>query len=372
MPRHRGFNLDRFTFGIPHRLFVQYFSQLQRSTDAEPFSFPDEEAMTAWLKDPENAEPSGMVLEEWQRINDICVHGGRHLLRAYDRSPVPYDDEQPLEALAMRLFLDDRSSFDYAWSYYVLQSGATTRVSQYHFPAGEMEFSNDDARSLEWFLKSMFHQQKMGPNCIVQVNRDEDGVVVLVSRGAYMRTFMRWREANVVFETFRPAIEDVMIYEPQDQRLSVRPGFNRDRDLYVRGIARFLAGDQDLGAAALNEPVFDLSPIASGKFDYRGDPNISRVVLREAELTMQVLGKTSLIIRADDVVRTLKEDLPELSLRRGDLRRVKLLFEVRSPQHGRGYPMAVEIEPPVYSDFSVKAHARYIDEYLRNQGVKLT
>jgi hypothetical protein len=212
----------------------------------------------------------------------------------------------------------------------------------------------------------------MGPNCLVRINRDEDGVLILVSRGAYMRTFMRWRGANVVFETFRPAIEDVMIYEPEHQRLSVRPGFNRDRDLYVRGIARFLADDQDLGDLALKEPVFDLSPIANGRFDYEGDSRIRRVVLREAELTMQVLGKASLIIRSDDVVRTLREDLPELSLRRGQLHRVRLFFEIRSAEQGRSYPVAIEIEPPVYSDFSVKAHARYVDDYLRTQGVKLT
>ena len=210
-----------------------------------------------------------MVLEEWHRINDICVHGGRHLVRAYDRSHLTCDDERPLEELAMRLFLEDRAAFDYAWSYYVLHS-ANARVSQYHFAAGDLEFSAQDAASLESFLKEMFHQQKMGANCQVRVNRDENGVVVLVSRGAYLRTFMRWKAANVVFETFRPAIEDVMIYEPHAERLSVRPGFNRDRDLYVRGIARFLAGDQDLADAALREPVFDLGPIANGKFDLQG------------------------------------------------------------------------------------------------------
>lgn len=113
MPRHRGFTLDRFTFGIPFELIERYFSQLQPESDAPPLTFPDEAAMKDWLNAPENAEASGVVLEEWHRINDICVHGGHHLIRAYDRSPVPLDDERPLEELAMRLFLEDRESFDY-------------------------------------------------------------------------------------------------------------------------------------------------------------------------------------------------------------------------------------------------------------------
>ncbi len=371
MPRHRGFNLDRFTFGIPFEILQQYFAQLQPGrTDDGRLSFDDPLAMKDWLNAPENGEASGIVLEEWHRINDICVHGGRHLLRAYERSPIPCDQERAIEELAMRLFLEDRPSFDYAWGYYVLHA-ANARVSQYRLPAGEMEFSTQDATDFEEFLSGMFKQQKMGPNCRVSVNRDESGVLVLVSRGTYMRTFMRWKGTEVSFETFRPAIEDVMIYEPEGSRLSIRAGFKRDRDLYVRGIARFLAGDQDLADAALKERLFDLTPFANGQFNYRGDGAIRRVVLREVELSLSVLGKGALVIKSDDVVRTLREDLPELSLTRGEIRRVRLFFEVREEIQGRSYPITFEIEPPAYSDFSVKAHAAHVDKYLRAQKVKL-
>lgn len=371
MPRHRGFNLGRFTFGIRLETLQHYFDQLQPAAAGDArLTFDAVDAMTDWLNAPENAEASGLVLEEWHRINDICVHGGFQLLRAYDRSDVPCDTDQPIEELAMRLFLEDRRAFDYAWSYYVLQTPGP-RVSQYRLRAGEMEFTTRDASDLEHFLGRMFQQQKMGANCHVRVNRDESAVLVLVSRGTHMRTVMRWKGADVTFETFRPVIEDVMIYEPDTSRLSVRAGFNRDRDLYVRSIARILAGNQDLADAALTERIFDLTPIATGAFNYKGDGAVRRVVLKEAEISISVLGKTALVIKSDDVMRTLRDDLPEISLTRGELRRVKLLFEIRPDAQGRMYRVSFEIEPPAFSEFSVKAHAAYIDRYLRAQKVKL-
>jgi hypothetical protein len=371
MPRHRGTNLERFIFSVPFELFLRYFEVLQGQTDPpQEWRFDSPDAMKEWLAAPDNAEASGVVVEEWNRVNDVCVHAGRHLLRAYDRSPVPCDQDRPLEELAMRLFLEDRKAFDYAWSYYLLQT-SKARVSQYRFPSGELEFSAKDEVDLETFLTDMFHQQKMGANCRVRVNRDNSGVIVLVSRGTYMRTVMRWKGTQVVFETFRPAIEDVMTYETAAQRLSVRPGFNRDRDLYVRAIARFLAGDQDMADRALKEPMFDLSPIRNDKFSYRGGGVIQRVVLREAELILPVLGKTVLIIKSNDVARTVKEDFPELALSRGDLRRVRLLFDVRPDPQGKTFSVVFEIEPPAFSDFSVKAQAAHIDRYLQEQGVKL-
>ena len=49
------------------------------------------------------------------------------------------------------------------------------------------------------FLAGMFEQQKKGAACRVRANKDQSGVIILVSRGAYMRTVMQWQGTRVVF-----------------------------------------------------------------------------------------------------------------------------------------------------------------------------
>lgn len=370
MPRHRGLNLKRFVFNVPFDLFQRYFEQLTVESDPNPWMFINVKAMETWLDAPENSEASGVVLEEWGRIFDVCVNKAVHLFRAYDRSSVACDQERPVEELAMRLFLEDREAFEYAWSYYLLHA-SQARVSQYRFPAGAIEPHPDQVQAMERYLARMFEQQKKGAACRLRVNKDSSGVIILVSRGAYMRTVMQWQGTRVVFRTFRPAVEDVMTYEPRAERLSVRPGFNRDRSLYVHAIARFLAEDEGVGEMALTNRVFSLENLRNGTFSYKGNDVIRRVSLREAHLQLPALGEPTLVIRSDDVVRTLDEDLHGISLNMGDLKRVKLLFEVQFGMNTKTQPVMFEIEPPGFSDLSLKSHSDHIEAYLRGQGVKL-
>ena len=370
MPRHRGLNLKRFTFNVPFDLFQQYFKQVTVEGDPNTPMFPDVKAMEAWLDASENREASGVVLEEWGRIFDICVHAGAHLFRAYERSKLPCDQDRPIEELAMRLFLEDQDAFEYAWSYYLLHA-SQARVSQYRFPAGELAPHPDQVHAMERFLSGMFEQQKKGAPCHVRVNNDESGVIILVSRGAYMRTVMQWQGTRVVFRTFRPAVEDVMTYEPDAERLNVRPGFNRDRPLYVHAIARFLAEDDTLADQALSDRVFSLERIQNGQFSYKGNDVIRRVALLEVHLHLLALGEPTLVIKSDDVVRTLREDLHGVSLSMGQLKRVKLLFELQLKLNARPEPVVFEIEPPGFSDLSLRRHNEHIEAYLRAHGVKL-
>jgi hypothetical protein len=229
----------------------------------------------------------------------------------------------------------------------------------------------DQVQAMERYLGRMFEQQKKGSACHVRANKDQSGVIILVSRGAYMRTVMQWQGTRVVFRTFRPAVEDVMTYEPGTERLNVRPGFNRDRALYVHAIAQFLAEDDKLADRALSDRVFSLESIQNGTFSYKGNDVIRRVALREAHLQLSALGEPTLVIKSDDVVRTLKEDLHGVNLGMGQLKRVKLRFDLQLNVNAKPEPVVFEIEPPGFSDLSLKRHSEHIEAYLRAQGVKL-
>ncbi len=134
MPKHRSLSLKTFVHSIPWDLFQRYFEDLlpgqvqHHSDDFLPeqslsdWSFLNEEVMEQFLGDSQNAEASGVILEQFRRINDIAVYGANLLVRAYQWAGVTLDSEQPVQELAMRLFLDHPDAFQYAWSRYLLYS----------------------------------------------------------------------------------------------------------------------------------------------------------------------------------------------------------------------------------------------------------
>ncbi len=111
MPKHRGLSLKKFVFAIPWNLFEQYFEQLKPGAKPNAWAFLNPDVLEEFLNDPENAEASPVILEDFQRINDLGGMQAGLLIRAYDRYQLPFDQEAAPQASAMWLFLNARESF---------------------------------------------------------------------------------------------------------------------------------------------------------------------------------------------------------------------------------------------------------------------
>ena len=370
MPKHRGLSLRKFVFAVPWDLFERYFAQLKPDAKPSAWAFLNPEVLEDFLNHPANAEASPTILEDFHRVNDL---GGTYfglLLRAYERSGLECDQELPPEALAMRLFLDDRDAFEYAWTMYLLLA-SPTRVYEYRFPAGRLIAGDEEISRMKANLQGWFANLKKGSQCEIKRFLDSDGLVIRVSRGSQLRTIARWRGNEVDFETFRPASEDILVYDPSASRLCIKCSVNRDREHYIHAFAQFIAGDTEMAEAALNEKVFSLEPIQSGSFDYGGYGPITRVSLVEAHIRLPLLGEPIFSVKCDNVVRALAESDSGLSLNSGRLLRVRMRFELRLEADKRPREINFEIEPPGYSSLVQNAYAKVIDGYLRDQGVKL-
>jgi hypothetical protein len=370
MPKHRGLSLRKLVYAVPWDLFERYFKQLQPETKPNPWAFLNAQVLEDFLSDPENVEASAVILEDFQRINDICGRYLGLLIRAYERADLTYDQERPPLELAMRLFLDAREAFEYAWTRYLFLA-PSGRLFDYRFPAGELAATDEQVARLQAFLRGWFASAKHGSQCEIARFKDLDSLLIRISRGLRLKTISRWRGNEVMFETFRPASEDVITYEPATSRLSIMASTSRDRERYVRGIAEHIAGDPSLADRAFAEKVFSLEPIQADTFDYTGGGVVSHVTLTEAHIKLRTLSEPVIIIKSDNVRRTLEEEIEGFSLQWGDLKRVKLLFELRLAGDKRPREVTLDIEPPGYSDLAQKAYAEVVAAYLKEQGVKL-
>ncbi len=370
MAKHRGLSLKKFIFEIPWYLIERYFAQLQPQATPTAWTFLNPHVLEQFLNDPENAEASPFILEDFQRINDLGGHSVRLLLRACERSGIECDREESSRAWAMRLFLDDREGFEYGWTLYLL-TAQPTKTYDYHFPAGPLQVNDEDIENLRSFLRGCFLAAKKGHQCRV-VRFDTDGqLLIRVSRGSYLKTVARWRGNEVEFETFRPASEDIIVYDPSRSRCSVKCANRREREQYLRGVAGLLAHTPALADEAITFPVFSLEPFRDGTFNYGGYGAVARVWLIEADLRLPTAWAPVLRIKVDDIMAALRDDLSFLRLDGGDLLRVKLRFRLQLESEKRPREVNVEIEPPGFSDLAQRAQAALIESYLRDQKVKL-
>jgi hypothetical protein len=369
MPKHRRLSLKRLIFAIPWDLFERYFSELNPQARPSPWAFLHAQVLEKFLYDPQN-EAGPAILEDFQRMNDMAGQHVGLLIHAFERAQLNYDQEQAAEAMAMRLFVDDRDAFEYAWSLYLFQA-VPSPVHEHRFPAGPLHPQNEDVERLKAYLSGWFSNSKKGEQCQIACFEDEEGLLIRISRGSYLRTVARWQGNEIDFETFRPASEDIIAYEAGASRLSVKCGVKRDREKYVRGFAEFIAGNAELADVALSERVFSLEPIRERTFEFGGAGPISRISLIEAHIKLPSLGEPVITVKSDNVLRTLAEDIPGISLDLGELVKVRMRFELRIEDEKRPREVSFEIAPPSSSELSQKTYARIIEEYLRDQGVKL-
>jgi len=365
MVKHRGLNLQKFIYALPWDLFEAYFKQLDARTKPNAWAWLNPGNLFQFLDDEQNAEASGVILEDFQRINDLGFYTP-FLLYAYERAGIAWPQDEPGEAGAMRLFLADKDAFEYAWTLYLLQTTPGRRC-EYYFPAGALEPTAERKEQLRANLSGWFSSIKRGDQCITSIYKDGTSLYVRIARGRHMKTDARWKGYEVTFETFRPASEDVLTYSSDRSLLTLFGGNRRDRERLIRSFAEYIAGNPDLADTALNTQVFSLEPFRKGTFSYGGNSAIRRVSLIEVDI-VDDLG-TLVTLKGPALFASLAAR--NLSLSTVEVKRVKLHFDIQAEGDRQASEVSVEVQPPVFSDLAQKRYATTIESYLRQQGVKL-
>ncbi len=381
MPKHRSLSLKTFVHSIPWDLFQRYFEDLlpgqvqHHSDDLAPerslsdWSFLNEEVMEQFLGDSQNAEASGVILEQFRRINDIAVYGANLLVQAYQWAGATLDSEQTVQELAMRMFLDYPDAFQYAWTRYLLFS-TDSMLTSYSLDVLRLDTSEERIGQFQLDLNRWFASQSKGSQCKVHCFQEEEATILNIQRGSYLRTVARWKGDRIEIETFRPATEDLLVYSPEKSALTIKASLTKEREFYLSTFSYHLAGDGGLAKLALETPMFSLEPMQRGQFDFNGNGAVTGIKIVRAKWQLDDPDSPELVIRSQDVLQTLRRRPAGISLGLGRLSAVTLRFEMKSDK-GRSEKVSFDIEPPARTNLAQKKYADIIEEYLKEQGVKL-
>jgi hypothetical protein len=366
MPPHRPLEIKTFATPIPPDLQERYFRHFDWDTPPKGWEFLNPDALEAFLSRSENANFGSVVTGEFRRMNDLCTRSMNLLVRGYNRAGIELPNDRTAQELAMRLFLDDREAFEYAWSRYLL-FGGSPKLSVYPLAISARPIDGSGIARFQEAMKRWFLGLAKG-DCNVRHFEDTDELVILVTRGSYMRTVACLNGNEAGFTTFRPASQDVLVYDRQLRQLTVKAGLLKERDRYLRAFAECIAGDETLADAARAAQVFTLAPLMDGTFDYAGNEVITGVDLVKIRVDLDSAENPQIEIRSDDVRRTI--DRYRLPAPEGSLTYARFRFRLNPPGE-RPKTVTFEIEPPSRTDLAQKQYSDLIEDYLAQQGVKL-
>ena len=368
MPRHRGLTLEKLVKAIDPELMERYFTEKLPSGTQLPLRFVmSPQAVGAFMDDPRNAGARDLVMEDFRTINDICEKAKNHVVRAYQQYGIPWNEDDCPENLAMRLFLDHKEAFDFAYTWFCYYQYSSA-MSFHHMP-GDFRLARKRIDMFRKEVKEHFRKLAKGKECIVIDYDEEDTAVILVKHGTYVRIVAYWKDDKIEMASFRPANEDVLLYDKAAGLLRIKASLQKDRDQYIKSFARCIMGDESLADREDRDTLYTLKPLQNGAFNWNGNEQISEILLTEAKLQLPGSTRPVISIGSGDVRKSLKESLRSISLDSGELTYARFRFTLKVD--GKKRKISFAISPPSRTDLTQKKYADIVSAYLKQQGVEL-
>jgi hypothetical protein len=200
---------------------------------------------------------------------------------------------------------------------------------------------------------------------------EEGKIYILVSHGSYRRSVPTWEGYEIKTLFYRPAIEDVLIYDKRAGTLSIKAPYVKEKENYIKLFTEVILEDGNQAKRPDRDATYTLEPLRNGTFSFAGNEEIADITL--LELKLELPGKSTrpvLRIKSRDVVKTLHDDLNgKISLETAKVVDAKFRFNLRV--NGRKRKITFVVTPPNVTNLHRKKYADVVGAYLRENGVKL-
>jgi len=370
MPRHRSLSLRRFIKAVDPFLVEEFFA---RSIPPEQpvgnlrgmgMTFEHVKNQLAGITDE---RLKGRIGEELRRINDIGERAMNILVRVTRSHDIEIDQNETPQQIAMRIFLKNHNAFEHAWALYSYYK-SESKVYEYCLACDDFVVDQSKLQAFAAEVKAFFIDQAKGEQCIVKHYDEADESVIMVTHGSFIKTVARWVADEVVIDSYRPAYEDVLLYDRCRSVLRIKAPLSKDREQYLKSLGNCVLGIPELSDIA-QKNVYTLSPLQDGTFSWDGSERITDIVPVEAHLKITGSTESTLIVKSVDVRKAFQEDFDELGFSFGELTYVRFRITVETDDGPE--TITFEIEPPGVSDLTRKKHYEIISAYLKENGVQL-
>jgi len=367
MAKHRSFKLDKFLKALDQGLRAKYFTKHNLTFPAD-INFNDDSLDKFWetITEAKRVE----IEEELHCINDTADQARDCLEQACREHNILKQDDETSETTAMRVFLKGDDAFALAFDaylYYVLSE----KLSHHKFQCGTANFGDGQFPQFKTAVEAYFKDCGKSDHCDIRHRQDGDKHILLIARGDFMRTHLVFdeKQGKPDIKSFRPAKEDMLVYNTTNKILSMSLSGRSDDDkkkyLEMFGVA-FL-GLTQIDDRTLNNSLVDIDPIKKRTFNFGGNEQIESVKLVEVNGKVGN-GGIRMILKSNDLANMQGYGIGKDG--NAEFVSVKLKFFIkRDGKKSKGY--VVDIWPPENSKIPQKKEKQIIETYLREQGVLL-
>jgi hypothetical protein len=371
VPRHRSLTLKKFISAINPDLVERYFVAHVPKDQLPPYFVGmgmKYDYVRHLLESLQDYRLKGVVHEDLRRINDIGEKAMSTLVRTTKRYGIQTSQDEKPQQLAMRLFLDYPDAFDYAWAWYCYYY-STSKVSQHCINCQGFSIETDKLNAFKEEVGTFFSDLAKGEECRVSHYEEGSEVVILVAHGSYIRTIARWEGGEVKTDSFRPAYEDILLYDKNRSILCIKASLEKDREQYIKSFTNAILANPLLAESPDRDKVYTLRPIQDDTFSWEGNEQITSIIPLEAKLKLRGSTEPVVEIKSKDLRQTFEHDLEGFDLGSGELVYMKFRFTIEVED--KPETVTFIIAPPDVTDLARKKHADVISAYLKENGVQL-
>ncbi len=367
MSKHRSFTLDKFINSVNDDLLKEYFQQ--RKLDYPTDQACDSEQVEKFLSSLCNDGLSKEIEEELHFINDIADKSRDYLEIAIKQYDIPVEENETSESTAMRVFLHSEEAFSLAYDHYlyVLYS---EKLTHHKFENVKAEFNEITISAFKQKVKDYFRESGKSENCDIRAYTEDKKYYFIIARGDFMRTHLVFEDSKVKIASYRPAQEDMIVFNERNLVLSlqVKGRADDDRKKYIELFGTTFLGLDKIDEDTFNNTLLVLEPIKNGSFNYGGNEYIEKVVLSEVKVKQRGAGPIRLIVGAQDVTRLFSRY--GLQYDSCEYVSVKLKFFIKR-EGKKSKALTVEIQPPGKTSLKERDGKKVVEDYLRENEILL-
>lgn len=372
MPAYRSLSLRRLITALNDSdttLLPRYFLRIMAAEQISPqLSAMDYDNIRGLLETINDERVREMIYEDFHRINDICEQKASLLVWASKLFQIQTSLDETIPALAMRLFLDYPQAFKHAWRIFSVYA-SSKKMSCHNLPCQSLQVDLEKLKDFENELKDYFSESAKGEECHIYFYDEDDQVILLVERGSYLHTLTHWEGREIKAKSYRPAEEDLLIYDRKNGQLYIQAPCPTDMEQYIQSFAKIFIGDPLLAERPDRDRVYTLDSILKDSCSWVGNEYIKSIVPVEGKLKIKGATEALVNIRSKDLRLTLEQDLNSYGLSFMEL--IDIKFRLIIENQGKKENITFEIAPPYVTGIPNKKHADIILTYLKDNGVLL-
>ncbi len=363
MVKHRSFKLEKFLRAADDAVLKEYFIKWEVPAP-EGMKFDGDEFESFW-KSIEDEKRSN-IEAQLHCINDIADSTRDYVQKAVQEFSISTEEDESSETTALRVFLHSKDAYDLAFDQYLYVVYSET-LRHHRFVKGTANLADEVFEEIKRDIEQYFSENGKSEQCRIRKYDDDEKCFTLIARGDFMKTHMTFQNGDIHIRSFRPAKEDILIFDKKNKVLSVKVSSRgtEEKQKYLEIFSKRVMGIDKLDDTVFDQTVVNLDSIRDGSFSYAGNEHIESVKLVRIDSKQRA---ARVAVTSGDVASIL--DFYGLGRDTTEIVSAKLRFWVRR-EGKKSKQFTVEIKPPETTKIPEKREKKIIEDYLYEQGVLL-